>query len=111
MRPGRLQTGYASIAQHAHLHQRCCIRGRDVFQMEKCVFSYKLFGSVAGDAGLLFHSCVPHLQDRPELWADECPYIIPRVGRVEVRRVLRSGLCAATVIHIHAAEHLEDVPC
>ena len=52
------------------------------------MFSYKIFGALSGAAaGLPFNSCVPNLQDKPELWADECPYIIPKAGIVEVRLV------------------------
>lgn len=49
------------------------------------MFSYKIYGASSDNAGLQFNSCVPNLQDKPELWADECPYTIPRVGQVSVK--------------------------
>lgn len=75
-----------------------------VFPMEFFVFSYKIFGALAGDAGLLFHSCVPNLQDKPDLWADECPYIIPRNGRVEVKLVYPSDQVPGNKVQTEVAE-------
>jgi hypothetical protein len=42
------------------------------------MLAYKIFGLQPGFAeGLLFHSCVQNLQDHPDLWLDECPYLHP----------------------------------
>jgi len=43
------------------------------------VFIYKIFGEQPGFAeGLIFNSCVNNLQNQPDLWLDECPYLYPR---------------------------------
>jgi hypothetical protein len=43
------------------------------------VFIYKIFGEQPGFAeGLIFNSCVKNLQNQPDLWLDECPYLYPR---------------------------------
>jgi hypothetical protein len=43
------------------------------------VFIYKIFGEQPGFAeGLVFNSCVTDLQNQPDLWLDECPYLSPR---------------------------------
>ncbi|MDR7096622.1 hypothetical protein [Hydrogenophaga laconesensis] len=45
------------------------------------MFAYKIFGLQPGfDEGLVFNSCVPQLQDQPELWLDECPYLQPHLS-------------------------------
>lgn len=42
------------------------------------MFVYKISGRQPGFAdGLLFNSCVKNLQRHPELWLDECPYLLP----------------------------------
>lgn len=46
------------------------------------MFTYVIFGIQSGDAaGLPFRSCVPNLQDKPDLWLDECPYQMPRAHK------------------------------
>lgn len=43
------------------------------------MFIYKIFGEQPGFAeGLIFNSCVKNLQNQPDLWLDECPYLYPR---------------------------------
>lgn len=43
------------------------------------MFIYKIFGELPGFAeGLLFNSCVNNLQNQPDLWLDECPFLYPR---------------------------------
>lgn len=43
------------------------------------MFIYKIFGDHPGFAeGLIFNSCVNNLQNQPDLWLDECPYLYPR---------------------------------
>lgn len=45
------------------------------------MFAYKIFGLQPGfSEGLVFNSCVPDLQNQPELWLDECPYLQPHVS-------------------------------
>ena len=45
------------------------------------MLAYKIFGFEPGFAeGLLFYSCVQDLQNHPELWLDECPYLQPGVS-------------------------------
>lgn len=42
------------------------------------MFVYKIFGRQPGFVeGLSFNSCVKNLQNQPELWLDECPYLHP----------------------------------
>lgn len=43
------------------------------------MFVYKIFGTQPGFAeGLVFNSCVTNLQNQPDLWLDECPFLYPR---------------------------------
>lgn len=43
------------------------------------LISYKIYGLLPGqNDGLRFQSCVRGLDKKPYLWADECPYPIPR---------------------------------
>lgn len=72
------------------------------------MFSYKIYGALSDAAGLQFNSCVPNLQDKPELWADECPYIIPKAGTVEVRLVEPALQGSTSKGH---AEVAEEVSC
>lgn len=45
------------------------------------MLAYKIFGFEPGFAeGLLFYSCVQDLQNHPDLWLDECPYLQPGVS-------------------------------
>ena len=56
------------------------------------MFEYEIVGLLPrSDEGFVFRSCVPRLQDQPELWADECPYPIPRQREVRVRLVANVG--------------------
>ena len=62
------------------------------------MFEYEIVGLLPqSDEAFVFRSCVPHLPERPELWADECPYPIPRQREVRVRLVAQLGreVCAA----------------
>lgn len=56
------------------------------------MFEYEIVGLLPqSDEGFVFRSCVPRLQDQPELWADECPDPIPRQREVRVRQVANVG--------------------
>ena len=60
------------------------------------MFEYEIVGLLPqSDEGFVFRSCVPRLQDQPELWADECPYPIPRQRHVRVRLVAQVGRAEA----------------
>jgi hypothetical protein len=49
------------------------------------VLVYKIFGLKSGLAdGLIFNSCVSNLQNQPDLWLDECPYLYAHPSSREI---------------------------
>jgi hypothetical protein len=61
------------------------------------VFVYKIFGAQPGFAdGLIFNSCVENLQDQPDLWLDECPFLSLRPSPTAPLKGLRVVLVSAS---------------